>query len=82
MRIYKLDQQNLISPSIVYLNVGGQCYTTTLITLTKRFPGSYLTRLLNNQEEQIYDKDGNLFIDRNGKIFRYILHYLRDGKIP
>ena len=82
LRIFKLDHQNLISPTIIYLNVGGKNYTTTLITLTKRFPGSYLSRLLDGQEEAIYDRNGNIFIDRNGKIFRYILYYLRDGKIP
>jgi hypothetical protein len=47
LRLFKLDQQNLIQPKIVYLNIGGKCYTTTVITLTKRFPNSYLSKMLN-----------------------------------
>ena len=70
-----------ISDKIITLNVGGILHTTTLSTLTSKesmlksmFRGDYTpTNLL--------DKDGNPFIDRNGKIFTIILEYLRTGKI-
>jgi len=65
---------------MVTLNVGGKIFVTTTTTLTKdtksmlyaMFSGKYLSKKESN---------GGHFIDRDGKHFRYILNFLRDGGI-
>ncbi|KAF7645747.1 hypothetical protein LDENG_00198540 [Lucifuga dentata] len=62
----------------VSLNVGGEIYTTTLDTLT-RCRDSMLGAMFTGQIPVLRDKQGNVFIDRDGKVFRYILNYLRSS---
>ncbi|KAI8080483.1 BTB/POZ protein [Thamnidium elegans] len=52
--------------SIVQINVGGTMYTTTVQTLQKSF---YLAKLLKSSRE--------LYVDRDGPLFRFVLYYLR-----
>jgi hypothetical protein len=71
---------------IVYLNVGGTVYTTTSDTLNND-GGGYLSILVRNQSmegrvQNTLSKDGNIFIDRNGALFEYILDFLRNGRLP
>ena len=71
---------------IVYLNVGGTVYTTTSDTLNND-GGGYLSMLVRNQSmegrvKNTLSKDGNIFIDRNGTLFEYILDFLRNGRLP
>ena len=71
---------------IVYLNVGGTVYTTTSDTLNND-GGGYLSILVRNQSTEgrvknTLSKDGNIFIDRNGTLFEYILDFLRNGRLP
>lgn len=61
---------------IVNLDVGGHMYTTTRSTLT-RFPSSLTLMCIL----QIFDSDGKVFIDRNGRMFEYILEFLRTNKL-
>lgn len=63
------------SRDIVRLNVGGHLFTTTKSTLT-RFPTVALDHILRN-----LDKEGNVFVDRDGRMFQYILGFLRTGKL-
>lgn len=60
----------------VSLNVGGEIYTTTLDTVT-RCRDSMLGAMFTGQIPVLRDNRGNVFIDRDGKVFRYILNYLR-----
>ena len=62
--------------NIIYLNVGGKEYTTTLDTLTK-FPGSMLGSMFSGNLPSNRDDKGRYFIDANGEMFKYILDYLR-----
>ncbi|XP_028654156.1 BTB/POZ domain-containing protein KCTD21-like [Erpetoichthys calabaricus] len=62
----------------ISLNVGGQVYTTTLGTLTK-FQDSMLGAMFKGELPLLKDDKGNYFIDRDGKIFRHILNYLRSS---
>jgi uracil-DNA glycosylase len=39
-----------------------------------------LAQIFSGQRTLDKDKDGNYFIDRNGKHFDHILDFLRDGK--
>ena len=36
--------------------------------------------MVRGETEQLFDKDGNLFIDQNPKFFSFILQYLRTGR--
>lgn len=63
------------SNEIVHLNVGGHMYTTLKSTLCK-FPSLALVEILKN-----CDEDGNVFIDRDVRMFYYILGFLRTGEL-
>lgn len=63
------------SRDIVRLNVGGHLYTTTKSTLT-RYYSSGLDKILLN-----LDDEGNVFVDRDGRMFQYILGFLRNGEL-
>ncbi|MFT7810064.1 BTB/POZ domain-containing protein KCTD21-like [Arapaima gigas] len=64
----------------VSLNVGGEVYTTTVDTLT-RCRDSMLGAMFTGQMSLLKDERGNFFIDRDGKVFRYILNFLRSGSL-
>ena len=64
----------------VNLNVGGRRFTTSLQTLTKD-PNSMLAAMFSGKFELKPFEDGAFFIDRDGTHFRYILNYLRTGKL-
>uniref|UniRef100_H3BVX3 Potassium channel tetramerization domain containing 21 n=1 Tax=Tetraodon nigroviridis TaxID=99883 RepID=H3BVX3_TETNG len=64
----------------VSLNVGGEIYTTTLDTLTHH-RDSMLGAMFTGQIPVMQDNRGHVFIDRDGKIFRYILNYLRSNSL-
>lgn len=64
----------------VSLNVGGEIYTTTLDTLTHH-RDSMLGAMFTGQIPVLRDNRGHVFIDRDGKIFRYILNYLRSNSL-
>ncbi|XP_078401341.1 BTB/POZ domain-containing protein KCTD21-like [Cetorhinus maximus] len=64
----------------ITLNVGGKLYTTSLKTLT-RFPESMLGLMFDGALSTSKDRQGNYFIDRDGKMFRYILNFLRTSHL-
>ena len=64
----------------VNLNIGGQHFTTSIQTLTKD-PDSMLAAMFSGRFELKPCEDGAFFIDRDGTHFRYILNYLRTGKL-
>ncbi|KAK3749967.1 hypothetical protein QZH41_000265 [Actinostola sp. cb2023] len=66
--------------STIKLNVGGQVFTTSLQTLTKD-AGSMLHAMFSGRFDTKPAEDGSYFIDRDGTCFRYILNYLRTGKL-
>ncbi|XP_072172721.1 BTB/POZ domain-containing protein KCTD8-like [Diadema setosum] len=66
--------------SYIGLNVGGKIYETSEMTLTSQ-PGSFFTSLLSGSIPSAKDDRGNYRIDRDGKIFRYVLNYLRDNEL-
>ena len=70
--VYKI-QENKIK-----LDIGGQMFTTSLLTLTKD-PESMLAAMFSGRHKLRQEGDGSYFIDRDGVHFRYILNYLRDG---
>ena len=66
--------------STVKLNVGGQVFTTSLETM-KKDAGSMLNAMFSGRFDTKPAEDGSYFIDRDGTHFRYILNYLRTGKL-
>ncbi|XP_071526713.1 BTB/POZ domain-containing protein KCTD1 isoform X2 [Panulirus ornatus] len=65
----------------VHIDVGGSIYTSSLETLT-RYPESRLARLFNGSIPIVLDSlKQHYFIDRDGKMFRHILNYMRHGKM-
>ena len=75
----KLDQVHF--SSIVKLDVGGQHFTTTVQTLTKIPCNSMLAAMFSGKFEMQPSEDGSFFIDRDGTHFRFILNFLRTGKL-
>jgi len=66
---------------IVDLNVGGVLYTTSVETLTKE-EGSVLHSMFTGEVANLLtDSKGRVFFDRDGVLFRYILDYLRNGRL-
>ncbi|KAL9954723.1 hypothetical protein ACROYT_G042296 [Oculina patagonica] len=66
--------------STVNLNVGGHLFKTSVQTLTKD-PNSMLAAMFSGRFEMKPSEDGSFFIDRDGTHFRFILNYLRTGKL-
>lgn len=72
-------------PAVVELNVGGVFYSTSLSTLTKE-PDSMLGQIFSGKPSAakgqiVKDSKGKYFIDRDGVLFRYILDFVRNGKL-
>jgi len=72
-------------PNVVELNVGGVFYSTSLATLIKE-SDSLLAQIFSGKPSAasgkvIKDNKGKYFIDRDGVLFRYVLDYLRNGKL-
>lgn len=63
----------------VRLNVGGVLFYSTLRVLTRQ--DSLLKDMFSGKKEVFTDKEGWILIDRNGKHFGSILHFLRDGTV-
>lgn len=66
--------------SIVTLSVGGTKYETTIDTLC-RDPDSMLAAMFSGRHAAARNSKGHYFIDRDGKLFSYILNYLRNQQI-
>jgi len=65
--------------SIVRLNVGGQLFQTTRETL---YGSAFFRSLLEHAFDGDTDQDGNIFVDRSGKLFEEILESLRTRRRP
>ncbi|XP_050369349.1 FH protein interacting protein FIP2-like [Argentina anserina] len=64
----------------VSLNVGGKKFCTTLDTL-KRQPGSMLDVMFSGKFD-LHEENGYVMIDRDDKLFSYVLNWLRTGNLP
>ena len=63
---------------IIKLNVGGQVFITSKETITNKF--SMLSAMVGH-ENPAQLVDGALFIDRDPRIFHWILNYLRGSEV-
>ncbi|CAI5466755.1 unnamed protein product, partial [Closterium sp. Yama58-4] len=73
-----------VGSSRVCINVGGTCYETTVETVTQRDSGSMLAAMFSGRHALHYDtaNKSSVFIDRDGRHFRHVLNWLRDGAVP
>lgn len=71
---------NKHSSDVIVLNVGGQIYSTFRSTLA-RFSDSIFAKMLEQEGLVFKDEQNNFFFDRDGCMFRYILNFLRTGKL-
>ncbi|CAI2185965.1 18708_t:CDS:2 [Funneliformis geosporum] len=82
--VYKIENEsshgNGSRTILVTLNVGGVLYTTTKGTLLKKT--NFFEMPLNGNVFDTLDYDGNIFIDRNGELFKYVLEFLRTSVLP
>uniref|UniRef100_A0A8C0ZPI7 Potassium channel regulatory protein n=1 Tax=Castor canadensis TaxID=51338 RepID=A0A8C0ZPI7_CASCN len=68
------------SRELVTLNVGGKIFTTRLSTM-KQFPASRLARMLAGKDQEFKMIDGQIFVDRDGVLFSFILDFLRTHQL-
>eukprot|EP00808_Paulinella_micropora_P011511 g50481.t1 len=74
------EASTISRPDQVYLNIGGSIFHTTVATLTfAGGPSSFFVSMFSGRFPVNYDRQGRIFIDRDGTYFRFILSYLRDG---
>ena len=79
--IQLMSEMNTLRGSVarIKLDIGGQVYTTSTLTLNKD-PHSRLAEMFSGRGDRFHkEEDGSYFFDRDGTHFRYILNYLRDG---
>jgi hypothetical protein len=62
---------------VVRLNVGGTHYEVSR-SLMEMYPDTMLARMIS--DEWSNEDDQEVFIDRNGPRFQYVLDYMRDQK--
>ncbi|KAG4166912.1 hypothetical protein ERO13_A13G164200v2 [Gossypium hirsutum] len=78
---FLMEDSNL--PTLVRLSIGGKKFCTTIDTLTRREPDSMLAAVFSSRHTVYQDSEkGYVFVDRDGKHFRHILNWLRDGVVP
>ena len=65
-------------PRIIKLNVGGHIFHTAATTLTS---STYFSRLLSSEFSDLDATSGDVFVDRDGRYFGFILAYLRSGAV-
>eukprot|EP00593_Proboscia_inermis_P011558 CAMPEP_0171318522 /NCGR_PEP_ID=MMETSP0816-20121228/89210_1 /TAXON_ID=420281 /ORGANISM="Proboscia inermis, Strain CCAP1064/1" /LENGTH=92 /DNA_ID=CAMNT_0011813109 /DNA_START=369 /DNA_END=644 /DNA_ORIENTATION=+ len=65
-------------PETVTFDVGGKEYRVST-SLLQQYPECMLARMIS--EEWKKEEDTKLFIERDGERFRYVLDYLRDGRV-
>ena len=65
----------------VILDIGGIHYKTSLTTINN-YPNSMLAKIVSDRWNPNSEGSNKpIFIDRNGQRFKYVLDYLRDGKV-
>lgn len=75
----KIMTTNETKRKIVQLDVGGTLYKVSRDTLA-RCEGSMLAKLVSDHWKE-GNSDEPIFIDRNGRLFEYVLDYLRTNKL-
>jgi len=74
----KIMEKYLENSDVIQFNVGGEIMFTSRASLLRVIDSKMSQILLNKSEEKVsVDKDGNVFLDFNPKIYRHLLEQLR-----
>jgi uncharacterized protein YjbI with pentapeptide repeats len=65
---------------IIELNVGGTYFATSSTTIAM-YRDSLLYKLAFGRIGSARDAQGRIFIDRDGAVFRYVLNFMREGRL-
>ena len=76
-----LEKLSFKQRDIIELNIGGSTLYTLSRQLLRSVPGSLLDKLFSDTKEPTRI-DGRVFLDRDPKIFKLIIRYLRTKKHP
>eukprot|EP01124_Arcella_intermedia_P015170 TRINITY_DN21693_c0_g1_i1.p1 TRINITY_DN21693_c0_g1~~TRINITY_DN21693_c0_g1_i1.p1 ORF type:complete len:472 (-),score=112.61 TRINITY_DN21693_c0_g1_i1:36-1451(-) len=76
----KVLEMNLKLSDIIWLNVRGEVFATTRNTLCS-LEDSMLAVMFSGRHHLKIDSNGHYVIDRDPVLFRYILQYLRNGRL-
>eukprot|EP01071_Lankesteria_metandrocarpae_P006171 Lankesteria_metandrocarpae@DN4266_c0_g1_i1.p1 len=68
---------SIATESMADVNVGGVIFQSSRHTLVQQ-PGSLLEALFSGRHKMPRDREGRIFVDRDGELFRIILNFLRD----
>uniref|UniRef100_A0A2K5CY61 Potassium channel regulatory protein n=1 Tax=Aotus nancymaae TaxID=37293 RepID=A0A2K5CY61_AOTNA len=68
------------SQELVTLNVVGKIFTTRFSTI-KQFPSSWLACMLDGRHQEFKMVGGQIFVDRDGVLFSFILDFLRTHQL-
>jgi len=63
------------------LNIGGRRFSISKRTIIENFEDSYFNKMLKGKAPIIKDKNKDIFIDRNGYLFPYVIDYIQNRKI-
>ena len=72
-----------MTEEVISVNVGGAIFTTSVATLTK-YPDSMLAAMFDPKSERPparKDGQGNFFLDGEPEPFKFILRFLRRGRL-
>nr|QYA18576.1 BTB/POZ KCTD-like domain-containing protein [Clandestinovirus] len=70
---------NIKTDERIWINVGGQYFETTTVTLSKAGNLSVFNGMLNPAFEQKRTKDNAAFFDRDPELFGRLLNWMRSG---
>lgn len=76
-----IRQLEINADNRVYLDVGGQQFSTTIKTLTQMNSMFFQTLINEKWNISTNASDNPIFIDRDGRLFDIILKYLRTGEL-
>lgn len=73
------ESPQVTDQSLISLNVGGTIYQVSRSLLEEQHPETMLARLVS--ETWHHEPRTEIFIERNGTRFQFVLDYLRDGSV-
>ena len=78
--VQRLKQLQITEP-VITLNIGGTKFSTSINTLLNTAENSFFYGMFCGKYSLRPSRDGTFFIDRDGRLFGYILNYLRTGHL-
>ena len=78
-KLHTQDADSEDGSSMVKLNVGGDCFVTTVSSLTRVKP-TYFSAMFSSEFRVDPNSDGEYFIDRGPEHFELILNFLRGNE--